>query len=73
MERKTLADVIFSKLNAADGEQEKSVRIATESSSKYIFNAELPSLWHLNFVNVLDEPPDPKQGLSPKIVEVFTK
>ncbi|KAG9127152.1 snoRNA-binding rRNA-processing protein [Ceratobasidium sp. 392] len=57
--RKTLADMIMEKLNAADSSPEgtgaKKVRISTTTETRQ------------------DGPPNPAEGLNPKVVEVYTK
>ncbi|KAG8745783.1 snoRNA-binding rRNA-processing protein [Ceratobasidium sp. 414] len=57
--RKTLADMIMEKLNAADASPEgtvaKKVRISTRAEARQ------------------DGPPNPAEGLNPKVVEVYTK
>ncbi|QRV72652.1 Bystin [Ceratobasidium sp. AG-Ba] len=57
--RKTLADMIMEKLNAADaspeGARAKKVRVSTAAEARE------------------DGPPNPAEGLNPKVVEVYTK
>ncbi|QRV87522.1 Bystin [Ceratobasidium sp. AG-Ba] len=57
--RKTLADMIMEKLNAADASPEgataKKVRVSTSAETRE------------------DGPPNPAEGLNPKVVEVYTK
>ncbi|KAG8694530.1 snoRNA-binding rRNA-processing protein [Ceratobasidium sp. 395] len=76
--RKTLADMIMEKLNAADastdGTGAKKVHISTVADTRrglpsYLFRTE-----HcLIRVYGTDGPPNPAEGLNPKVVEVYTK
>jgi essential nuclear protein 1 len=74
--RKTLADMIMEKLNAADSSLEgataKKVRISTKDSREgSFFHAPIESI--LNSSLDEDGPPNPAEGLNPKVVEVYSK
>jgi essential nuclear protein 1 len=76
--RKTLADMIMEKLNAADNSPEgtaaKKVRISTTADShEGSYNNVLQPELYSNYWRCSEGPPNPAEGLNPKVVEVYSK
>jgi essential nuclear protein 1 len=74
-ERKTLADLIFSKLDDAPEEDENTPPPQKAQKGVYHLPCCFPITLTVLSVRIADpeRAPDPAEGLNPKVVEVYTK
>ena len=69
-ERKTLADLIFAKLDSGETEEGGVVRFKTTAQQ----GAPIPHAYYLSFSPSADpDHPDPALGLDPRVVEAYNK